>query len=166
LGRAVSSKADTRIPHIDTYQARVSYFRKINKNPILRRYVSVPYRTRIRIGYVSDTRYACALAYPCNIGVNTSRAAASSSAGKNKEESVEASHGRSSGAQKGTTVKAFRPPTLASPDWLTRKHPATHHHLATYLQECDGSEQLEAQLSDTASIACNIFNKMSSRITH
>ena len=46
---------------------------KIIKIRILRGYVSKAYPTRIRIRYVSDTRYAALVAYPCYGGVSCSK---------------------------------------------------------------------------------------------
>ena len=61
LGWAVSHRPDT-------YQVTYSIFPKLNKNRIIAGYVSKPYRRRIRIGYVSDTRYGIFLTYPCYVG--------------------------------------------------------------------------------------------------
>ena len=55
------------IPGTDTYPQAYSRIAKLIKNRILRRYVSGAYPTRIRIGYVSDTRYAPSATYPCNV---------------------------------------------------------------------------------------------------
>ena len=57
-----------RIEQADTYRPTYSIFTKLIKNRILFGYVSITYRTRIRIGYVSDTGYGTSLAYPCYIG--------------------------------------------------------------------------------------------------
>ena len=68
LGWAVSTKADTPCPPNRYVSAHVSEFRENKKNRILLGYVSDAYRTRIRIRYVSDTRYASSSKYPCNVG--------------------------------------------------------------------------------------------------
>ena len=57
-----------RIEQADTYRPTYSIFTKLIKNRILFGYVSITYRTRIRIRYVSDTGYGTSLAYPCYIG--------------------------------------------------------------------------------------------------
>ena len=57
-----------RIPNTDTYPQAYSKIAKLIKNRILRRYVLGACRTRIRIGNVSDTRYAPSATYPCNVG--------------------------------------------------------------------------------------------------
>ena len=56
-----------RIPKADTYQPTYLIIAKIIKIRILPGYVSMPYRTRIRIRNVSDTRYAPSCKYPCNV---------------------------------------------------------------------------------------------------
>jgi hypothetical protein len=68
LGWAVFASPDTSCPQIRYVPAHVSEFRENNKNQILPRYVSVAYLSRIRIRYVSDTRYAPSVKYPCNVG--------------------------------------------------------------------------------------------------
>ena len=45
-----------------------SIFSKIIKIRILHGYVSAAYRICIRVQYISDTRYAPILKYPCNVG--------------------------------------------------------------------------------------------------
>ena len=57
-----------RIGRPDTCRMAYPICTKIIKNRILRGYVSWAYRTRIRIRYVSDTRYVASGTYPCNIG--------------------------------------------------------------------------------------------------
>jgi len=51
----------------DTCRMAYAIYPKIIKKRILWGYVSWAYRTRIRIRYVSDTRYAASVTYPCNI---------------------------------------------------------------------------------------------------
>ena len=55
-----------RILEADTYQPTYPIFAKIIIIRILGGYVSIAYPVRIRIRYVSDTRYATKLTYPCN----------------------------------------------------------------------------------------------------
>ena len=68
-------KADTyrhSSNRVDTYQRKYRIFSAIIFFPILNGYVSVAYPKRIRIGYVSNTRYVAYLTYPCNVGYHLS----------------------------------------------------------------------------------------------
>jgi hypothetical protein len=64
----LSTKDDTPCPASRYVSSHVSDFRKNNKKRILLGYVSNAYLSCIRIGYVSDTRYAPSWEYPCNVG--------------------------------------------------------------------------------------------------
>lgn len=61
LCRAVSKIA------LQYVSANVSIILQFIFSPILRGYVSMPYPTRIRIRYVSDTGYGGDLTYPCYV---------------------------------------------------------------------------------------------------
>ena len=63
LGWAVSNGQIRVSPYRLTY----SIFTKLIKKQILCGHVSIAYRPRIRIGYVSNTGYGTSLAYPCYV---------------------------------------------------------------------------------------------------
>jgi hypothetical protein len=63
LGWAVSANPDTPCPQIGYVPAHVSEFREKIKIG----YSSDTYPSRIRIRYVSDTRYTPSVEYPCNV---------------------------------------------------------------------------------------------------
>jgi hypothetical protein len=62
-----------RIQKADTYQPTYPKLAKIIKIQILRGYILTAYRSRIRIRYVSDTRYAPSWTYRGNTGQNLAK---------------------------------------------------------------------------------------------